>query len=150
MNKESSEHVQSRLQDHRFSKTLLHSETNKLKRKSSHWKLLFENLKFSLNKNTVFMSEWCKSSRKSLFCVCVDRKFYRFPHVEVQSQGGERLQRRPGLRGRGADSAAGVAAGLAVVPVAAQVHLQGQQAVGGGPVLAALIWDKNQVENFSV
>jgi len=34
-----------------------------------------------------------------------------------------------------------VAAGLAVVPVAAQVDLQRQQAVGGGAILAALIWD---------
>lgn len=33
-----------------------------------------------------------------------------------------------------------MAAGLAVVPVAAQVDLQRQQAVGGGTILAALIW----------
>jgi len=34
----------------------------------------------------------------------------------------------------------GVAAGLAVVPVAAQVDLQSKGTVGGGSVLAALIW----------
>lgn len=47
--------------------------------------------------------------------------------------------RRPGLGGRRPHAAAGVAAGLAVVPVAAQVDLQRQQAVGGGTILTALI-----------
>lgn len=54
--------------------------------------------------------------------------------------GGERLC-WPGLGEWRPENPAGVAAGLAVVPVAAQVDLQRQQAVGGGPVLAALIWE---------
>lgn len=46
-----------------------------------------------------------------------------FPHAGVESQGGERL-RRPRLGGWRSNSAAGVAAGLAVVPVATQVDLK--------------------------
>lgn len=63
----------------------------------------------------------------------------RFLVPELES-GGER-RRCPGLGGGRSYGAAGVAAGLAVVPVAAQVDLQSQQAVGGGTILAALIWD---------
>lgn len=47
----------------------------------------------------------------------------------------------------GASGPAGVAAGLAVVPVAAQVYLQSQGAVGGGPVLAVLICAGMQAPN---
>lgn len=54
--------------------------------------------------------------------------------LERESGGGG-----PGLGAGGSYSAAGVAAGLAVVPVAAQVDLQRQQAVGGGTILTALI-----------
>lgn len=49
----------------------------------------------------------------------------------------------PGRLG-GAESPAGVAAGFAVVPVAAQVDLQGQGAVCGGTVIAVLIWREHR------
>lgn len=40
----------------------------------------------------------------------------------------------------GVGSTAGAAAGFAVVPVAAQVHLDGQGTVGSCLVLAAVVW----------
>lgn len=50
--------------------------------------------------------------------------------------------RQAGVRGLvlGVGSAAGAAAGFAVVPVAAQVHLDGQGTVGSCLVLAAVVW----------
>lgn len=47
------------------------------------------------------------------------------------------------LPGLGGGRPAGVAAGLAVVPVAAEVHLDGQGAVGARLVLAAVIWGRD-------
>lgn len=49
--------------------------------------------------------------------------------------------RPPGL---GVGRPAGAAAGLAVVPVAAEVHLDGQGAVGARLVLAAVIWGRDR------
>ena len=45
----------------------------------------------------------------------------------------------------GVGGPAGAAAGLAVVPVAAQVHLDGQGAVGARLVLAAVVWVRDTV-----
>lgn len=65
--------------------------------------------------------------------------------------GGRREKpRSPALGGRRSYGAARVAAGLAVVPVAAQVDLQRQQAVGGGTILAALIWDTVNTQRRSL
>lgn len=63
-----------------------------------------------------------------------------FLELKFESSWRERLC-SPALGGGRPDSAARVAAGFAVVPVAAQVDLQRQQTVGRGTILAALIWD---------
>lgn len=72
--------------------------------------------------------------------------------VRVRRRGGVGEGRSPCSRALGAGrsyGAARVAAGLAVVPVAAQVDLQRQQAVGGGTILAALIWDTVNTQRCS-
>ncbi|MEQ2212329.1 hypothetical protein XENOCAPTIV_029325 [Xenoophorus captivus] len=62
-----------------------------------------------------------------------------FLNMVLGARGGEMLHWWP-PRPLWSNGSAGVAAGLAVVPVAAQVHLQRQQAVGGGslPALVTL------------
>lgn len=65
---------------------------------------------------------------------------FSFLELRLGSSRRERLC-RPALGGQRSYSAARVAAGFAVVPVAAQVNLQRQQTVGRGAILAALIWD---------
>lgn len=63
-----------------------------------------------------------------------------FLELKLESSWRERLC-SPALGGQRSYSAARVAAGFTVVPVAAQVDLQRQQTVGRGTILAALIWD---------
>lgn len=57
-----------------------------------------------------------------------------------------RGRRSPGEGGPalGVGRAAGAAAGFAVVPVAAQVHLDGQGTVGSCLVLAAVVWGRGE------
>lgn len=66
------------------------------------------------------------------------------PSLCATVSGGREEPCSLGLGGGRSHGAARVAAGLAVVPVAAQVDLQRQEAVGGGPILAALVWDTSQ------
>lgn len=80
----------------------------------------------------------------SLFTVTVVPRVHKhthfFPHAEIRV-GVERRRAVLELEAWRSYSAAGVAAGHAVVPVAAQVDLQSQQAIGGGTILTTLIWD---------